>query len=386
MKKILLLFVAAILLIPMTNAQMGAVTKADNLLSLDNVAKAYEVIQPTLTHEKSKDNPKTWFVLGKVYEAIASSKDDAVKALEQDPMTKAIESYKKSLELDEKGRMANFFKLQAPGLQNACINKGVEGFQTKDYASALKYFELSLEVGKFPGLDEIIDTSLMFNAGIAAFNAEEYEKAIEHFGNSVKYGYGDGNPYVLMKNSYMELGDTVGAIDALKKGMSEFPENNFIVIELVNYYLGANKAEEALQYIEIAKKKDPENPSLYFAEGNLLEKVNRKEDAFNAYTTATEKDPGYKDAYYNLGVMFFNNAVELNDKAQEITNADEYKKAKEEIDEEFKKAIPYLEKALELEPDNTTTMKTLQSLYTWLNMEDKAAEMKSRYDKAMSGE
>ncbi|MBN1180911.1 MAG: tetratricopeptide repeat protein [Bacteroidales bacterium] len=381
MKRIFVLFVVAVFAFQLTNAQMGAVTKADNLLSMDNITKAYEAIIPALTNEKSMNEAKTWFVMGKVYQAIATSTDAAVQALTDDPLTKSVESYKKSLELDDKSRMVNFFKLQAPGMQNICINKGVEGFNEKDYAKALKYFELSLEVGKFPGLAEIIDTSLMFNAGIAAYNAEVYEKAIEHFREASKYHYADGNPIVLIKNAYMELGDTISAIEALKTGMTDFPENNFIVIELVNYYLGSGKAQEALEYIGIAKEKDPGNASLYFAEGNLFEKTGDKDKAFASYTKATEIDPTYKDAYYNLGVMFYNSAVELNDEAMKITNNDEYAKAKTKIDEEFNKAVPYLEKALELEPDNITTMKTLGSLYTWLNMEEKAAEMKARQEK-----
>ena len=52
-------------------------------------------------------------------------------------------------------------------------------------------------------------------------------------------------------------------------------------------------------------------------------------------------------------------------------DAKEYAKAKVKIDEAFKNALPYFEKAYELEPDNDSFKRSLRSLYYRLGMNDK---------------
>ena len=83
-----------------------------------------------------------------------------------------------------------------------------------------------------------------------------------------------------------------------------------MLVELINYYLTAGESEEALQYLNMAKEGDPGNKSYHFAEGTLYDKMGNEEKAVAAYEEAIEIDPTYFDAYYNLGVMYYNKAVE----------------------------------------------------------------------------
>ena len=58
-------------------------------------------------------------------------------------------------------------------------------------------------------------------------------------------------------------------------------------------------------------------------------------------------------------------------KANEIKSNTEYAKAKEKFDAKFKESMPYLEKAHELNPEDTNTMVSLKQLYARLNETEK---------------
>ena len=71
-----------------------------------------------------------------------------------------------------------------------------------------------------------------------------------------------------------------------------------------------------------------------------------------------------------LGFAYVDLGNKLNDDAV-YYDANEYAKAKVEIDKAYHNALPYFEKAYELEPDNYDYKRSLRSLYYRLGMNDK---------------
>jgi tetratricopeptide (TPR) repeat protein len=71
------------------------------------------------------------------------------------------------------------------------------------------------------------------------------------------------------------------------------------------------------------------------------------------------------DAY-----VFVDMGNKLNDDAAYL-NAKDYAKAKIEIDNAFRKALPYFEKAYEMAPDNLEYKRSLRQLYYRLGEEEK---------------
>jgi tetratricopeptide (TPR) repeat protein len=108
------------------------------------------------------------------------------------------------------------------------------------------------------------------------------------------------------------------------------------------------------------------------------------------YLKAIEIKADYFDPYYNLGAMHFNTAAELANEANKIpfSKQKEYDAAIAKAKAAFEKAQPYLEKALELQPDDSNTMVSLQQLYAQLKLNDKSLEMKKRREgvKTKSGQ
>lgn len=98
-----------------------------------------------------------------------------------------------------------------------------------------------------------------------------------------------------------------------------------------------------------------------------------KESALNFYKKSLELDPNNYDVNFNLGVMSFNEAVEIKKKVDLLDMAAykiEGKKIEELAEKKFKEALPYFEKAYSIKQEDDLKS-SLRSLYQILKMEDK---------------
>jgi len=367
-------------------AQKGKVTSAQNLKESGKIEKALETIERAIDPSNSKASksipwPKTWEVRGEIYQAIAQSQDESIKKLSDDPLTIAFESYKKALELDVKNKFGNSVKIKLTLLTNDLTNQAVQAFQDEDYNKALLSFEQILEIQDMDIVradnPNAVDTVILFNSGLAAFNAEDYDKAIKYYGEAAKYGYNGARTYGLIANCYQQKLDTLSALEVLKEGFQKYPEDNGIVTNMVSIYMNLDKTDEAMKYLELAIEQDPTNVTYYFAQGSLLEEIGKEVEAITAYENAIEVDSEFFNAYYNLGALYYNKGV----KQIEVANAvppnenDKYQKETKKADVWFEKALPYMEKCYELQPDESATLESLKNLYYRLKLMDKYNEV-----------
>ena len=224
-----------------------------------------------------------------------------------------------------------------------------------------------------------IDTAVIFNAALTATRIKEYDKAIEYYKEAIKYKYAEGDAIAYLAQTYKDKGDTELYIATLKEGFEQYPSNQSLLGSIINYYLlETENSDEAFKYLALAREKDPTNPQFYSAEAHLYDKVGEKDKAKEKYKKAIELDPDFFEAYYNLGVLYFNEGVELTDEANKITDNDEYEKAKKIADDRFKEALPYIEKSHELKSDDNSIMQTLRTLYYRLQMTDKYNEINAK--------
>jgi len=361
MKRIIITILMSVILVIGVTAQKKYVKQAEGHIDKNELKEAKTKLDMAFQDEKSKDWARTFFVYGRLAQEAGISDNEEFKKLFENHFKIAFKNYQKAIELDE--NMKNPVNMQLPLLSNAVINKGIGGFQDKDYVVALDAFEFAMILGENEIFGGAADTSIIYNAGLAAYNGEIFEKAIEHFIKCSEIGYGGADLYLLLKNSYLEIGDSANAAKTLQDAFEAFPGNESILVHLVNYYLTSGRNEEALEYLTIAKEKDPSNATFYHAEGVLYDKAGDQEKAMNAYLKAAEFDPTYFDTQYNIGALLFNKGVTMVEKANEIMDNEEYEKAKTAADEQFAKALPYMEKAHEINPDDIATMETLKILY-----------------------
>ncbi|MGV8139493.1 MAG: tetratricopeptide repeat protein [Mangrovibacterium sp.] len=391
MKKIIFL-VAFLISVAGAYAQKGKVASAQTLKDSQKLDKALEAINEAIdpNNEKAENSiswPKTWQVRGDIYRAIYQSKDANVKKLANDPLTTAWESYKKALELDQKGKDANAVKISLTLLISDFTDQAVKAFNENKYESALASFKSILEIENLPLMQEgdqkaTVDTVIIFNAGLAAYNAEKYEDAVKYYKEAAKYEYNGARTFELIASSYINMQDTAQALSTLQEGFEKYPENSAIMVLMINIYLNANKVNDAMKYLNLAIKQDPENASFYFARGSLYDKISQPDSAVVAYEKAIKLKPDYFDAYYNLGAIYYNQGVKQVEIANSIPSnqQDKYEAEKNKADDYFKQAIPYMEKASEVNPEDTFSLESLKTLYYRLKMMDKFDEVNKKLE------
>ncbi len=383
MKKLLITISVAfamLMMISNVQAQKKHVNKAliwaESGEKLDTALKAVEFAE---TQEKTKDWAKTYYVKGLVYNAIAGSENADFVNICKYPSIKAFDNFKKAYNMDGGGMYHSAMDIQFLTLANTFVQKAIDTYNAETFEDAFLYFSKTLEIKEMEIFKGEIDTAIIFNVAITAQRIKKYEKAIDYYNKAIEYKYAEGDAFSLLAECYKEKGDSLNYVNTLKRGFETYPSNQSLLGGIINYYLlEAENTEEAFKYLAVARENDPNNPQFYSAEAHLYGKIGDRETAKEKYKKAIEIDENFFEAYYNLGVIYFNEGVELTDAANEIVDNAKYQEAKTIADNKFKESLPYIEKSHELKPDDRSIMSTLKTLYYRLKANDK--EMNDKYE------
>ncbi len=427
MKKTLgsLLVVASLVATPTLWAQKNKVLNAYNYNrsyeksgKCSDLAKGIQEIEPATQHEQTMNMAKTWKYRGDLYFNIIVSQDNQCKQVAPDALDKAYESYIKALKLnfdnpelrqldiennkedlmkfmmalmdknnkfEDPSYTAEIIGAKFPVLSNAFINEGVNQFQQKqDYNKAYEMFAKGASVAQLTGKT---DTLALYYAAIAAQKAGKNEEAKTIFEalTQLKYDGGGEGPkiYSFLAQIYKEEGNQEKYIETIQRGRKAYPNDKALILEELDYYLQKGENRQALNNLNLAIEKDPQNHVLYFARGTIYDKQGDIAKAEKDYLKAIELKSDYFDAIYNLGALYYNNGVEYNNKANDLPPS-QVKQAKELQDKanaEFKKALPFLEKANQLQPDDMTVVQSLQKIYALTGDREKYNALKAKYSK-----
>jgi len=381
MKKFFLLIAVVSISLGAT-AQKGKVTSAQSLIDQGELGKAKEAIDQALANESTMNWFNTHFVKGKLCLAVFESDKPDVKAFYADPLDEAYTSFEKSMELDTKGSTKK--KIITNMIYNSLAvdlyAQGSNFFAEKNYAGALKAFETQIKITESDKFVGPIDTGMYYNAGLAAVNSGKTAEAIKYFEKCAEMQYLNVTPYFQMSECYMILGDTAKAESMLQGLTTKFPNDKNIILNLIDLYIKSGKNEDALRYIKDAKAGDPNNYSLYFAAGIIYLNENKYDEAIVELTKSIELKGDIYDTQYGLGAAYINKAYDMNLKANEIMDVKKYNDAVEQINIVYAKALPYMEKALELKPNDVYSMRSLKELYYKLKQTDKYNAIKAKLD------
>jgi len=377
MKK-LALFFAFLLAIGQVFAQNSNVRKADRALENGDLQEAKELINEAAEHEKTIDDPKTWFTRGTIYQALLQEEgfsEEYVKA--------ASESYDKVFEMVEEGdKYYTLTDLKIQELWGGYINEGSDAFSAQDLEAAVKAFEKALMV-----LPE--DTTATLYAGIASQQMQDTDAALKYYYRLLDLDYQSEDIYnSIISIERYENKDLEKALEVTRMAKEEFPDSDTFQKQEINLLIKSGQVDVAKDRINDAIKKEPENANLYFNLGYLYEQLEKPEEAEDAYLKALEIDPDYLDANYNYAVFYYNKAADLLGEARDM-DLQTYKKEGKKLEKEAKvyleKAKPYFEKSLELAPEEVQIIETLQVVYSQLGENKKAEEMMKLADELGAG-
>lgn len=181
---------------------------------------------------------------------------------------------------------------------------------------------------------------------------------------------------------YLQKGDTTSAIAAAAEAVAAYPGDNDAVVQNIELNLITGNEAKIVSDIEAQLAKDPQNKSLHYYLGLAYGAAGNPEKALASYQKAVEIDPNYLEANTNAAVVIMNSGrdelMKLNE--DKSVPAADYNKKVEEIKGRIARAVPYLEKAVELDAKNIDALKNLKNYYDFMNDEAKSAELEKRIE------
>lgn len=370
-------------------AQKAKVQAAYNYLKYDQLDKAKEAIDEALLDDASKAMDKTWYYRGIIYESIYNS--DKYREIAPDALDISALSYRKALEIAPESEYKGEITTRLSYVRTDYFNKGVLDYRSKNYTAALADFENVLKI-------VANDTNAVLYAAYAAEKSKNNAKAIQYYQKVIEMNNDEPATYRSLAELYKEEKDQDRSLYMLEQGRKKYPDDLDLILAQINVFLPMGKNKEAIELLNLAVAKDTANASLYFAmgatydnlanprdaQGNALAKPEDQKallmKAADAYKMALKYKPDYFEANYNLGALYFNQAAEQAQNINNVKDAKEYQAAKQRLDGAFALAQPYLEKALELSPNDRDTLISLKQLYASQNSMEKYYKVKDRLD------
>lgn len=372
----MLIMIIAVVMIGQTSER----TSAFNYHRYGKLDLAKQSIDKAVLNEKTIMDAKTWFYRGNIYYDIGVSIDSNFRKLDPDPFGVAYQSYMKAKELDAKGEFTDDINKYTIAVGEGYYNMGVIYYNEQKFKEAALSFEKAFDVSKAV---ERTDTTALVNAAVSAAQGNELGMSKKYYLQLIEMGMQKPDVYASLSEIYKIEGDTAMALQTIGKGREIFPEDFNLLIAETNIYLATDEKAKAMADLELALKIDSSNPSIFFAVGTIYDQMGDVEKAISAYENAVKINNDYFEANYNLGALYVNQAADILDKANDLplTAVEEYDIEKARADVMLQKAVPYLEKSLELMPEDVNTMVSLKEIYTRLGMTEKLQGINEKLQK-----
>ncbi|WP_366182728.1 hypothetical protein [Flavobacterium ovatum] len=160
------------------------------------------------------------------------------------------------------------------------------------------------------------------------------------------------------------------------------PEDTSLAMTEANLYLETKDFVSYKKLVTEILAKKPNDADLLFNLGVVSANAKNKEEAEMYYKKAIEVDPKYMNAYINLVGVKLEAETPLNTEMNKLGTSDKDNKRYEVLKGEKKKiyqgVIPFLVKALEIDPANKDIATTLISVYGALEMSAEKKALKQK--------
>ena len=157
------------------------------------------------------------------------------------------------------------------------------------------------------------------------------------------------------------------AKEALLTGIKLFPKNNTIHDGLMQFYTaeeGVGDPAELTEMIETSLQNDPTNYDLWFGRGRVYNAIKNYDECIKSFEKCAELRPEAFDANFYLGYFIIEKANDAVNTLNGNTGLsyDEYEAENAKINLIYAEAIPWLERAHEINPSDAATIEYLNSL------------------------
>jgi tetratricopeptide (TPR) repeat protein len=412
---------SALLISVASFAQKDEIKAAEKALKKGSTQEAATILQGAeslLSNASADEKAQIFFLKGNTYLELANKNVDTDKNL-----ALAADAYLSLVDAEKASGKAKYSAQAATSIidiKYKLINSAIADSKIEKHSdSAKKLYDAYL-------LDKK-DTLNLYYAASTYVNAKEYDTALKMYEELKRMNYsGKGTSYLAVNkiSDKEDLFNTLAERDrAVKLGTHEKPTIEVIPSKRGEIYknmalilVEGGKTEEAKKAIEEARAANPDDTSLILTQANLYLETKDFDTYKKLINEVLEKNPNDADLVFNLGVIsgnakdlvnaekYYDRAIAINpkyvnayinmaalkldaetgiiDEMNKLGASDKdmkrYAVLKTQRQNVFKSAIPYLVKALEVDPKNDDVAKTLLNVYSALEMtaEKKALQAK----------
>lgn len=255
-------------------------------------------------------------------------------------------------------------------IRSNLYNGGIWFLNKKKYPDAYKFFDCYIECASQPMFkqhnygekDKHLPTAAYY-AVYSGYKMKDPKATLHHsyeaLKDSVHYNY----MLQYLADTYMLEKDTARYVASLKEGFKRVPTFPYFFPRLVEHYVERNQLDSAMTVVNEALTVVPDSDVYLAAKSNLLLEQGKLQECIEVSKKVIEVNQKLADPYYNAGICYFNLAVDQD------KNSHNSRKVKEQVEENYRKALPYLVKYRELEPKEQGKWAfPLYTIYLNLNM------------------
>jgi len=335
------------------------------------LSEAKEYIDEAFSIESTSNDPKMWNYRAPIYLEIAlknpeldnlaimKATDAHIKCLQKGKKDKIIVKKWTSKEDILAGLVQCGYKL---------FNLAIDHYNKADYKTSLDLYDKIFEIIPFDEEDQlkrgnITKETILYNSFFSSNKLKDDTKSKELLQKLININFNEPAIYIHMSDIFKREKNIEKAIEFLSLGREMFEDDQSIINTEINLYIELGRTSELLKKLGEAIEIDTENSLLYFNRGTIYDQEGELENAEKDYLKAIDLDPSSFGSNYNLGALFFNKAVELNNSANSTSDNKKYKSLKDKSDLYFNKALPYLESSYSINPKDKNTLLSLKQLY-----------------------
>lgn len=234
---------------------------------------------------------------------------------------------------------------------------------------ATVYKATNKETGKEDSFNSKKDMDLQIKLGLYENPKEELKESRR---NSIFKNYAQ---------CFVKQEDYDKALEIIAKGREEFPKSYALLIDEANIYYKKGDNVGFTDRLQQAIELNPTEPTLYYNVGVMNMDQKKIDEAISYFEKAIELKPNYVDAYNNIGAAMIEKAEPIIEEMNKsLSDFDKYDKLQAQQLEIYKKALPFYEKAHELDGENISVIQTLIGLYENLGEDEKQKVLKEKYD------
>ena len=352
-------------------AQKHNIVNASIALRQEKLDEAKKYIDEAFLNESTSNDPKMWNYRAPIYLEIALKKPE----LDNNATLKATDSFIKCLQKGKKDKI--IVKKWTPkedvlaGLIQCgykLFNVAIDKYNLKEYKRSIELYEKIFDIIPFDEEDQlkrgnITEETILYNSFFASSKLKNNELSKKLLQKLINLNFNEPSIYISMSNIYKSEDKMEKAIEYLSLGRDMFEDDQSIINTEINLFIELGRKLELIEKLGEAIELDSENSLLYFNRGTIYDQEGKIKEAEEDYNNAIKLDPSSFGSNYNLGALYFNKAVELNNSANATSNDAKYKKLKKEADMFFDKGLPFLESAYAINPKDKNTLLSLKQLY-----------------------